>query len=75
VALSESTVNRFGLGILAVSLCVLGLGAIEGGGFYDVFYARHFDFGEHHVILGVVLLGLGCWAGYQALKRGGTSGR
>lgn len=69
---SESAINRVGFGILAVSLWVLGLGAIVGGGFYDVFYSRYFDFGEHHTVLGVVLLVLGSWSAYQAFRRGTT---
>lgn len=71
--LSESAINRainrFGFAILAVSLWILGLGAIAGGGFYDPFYAHYFDFGEYHTALGVVLLGLGFWAAYQVFKR------
>lgn len=65
----ESAINRFGFAILAVSLWILGLGAIAGGGFYDVFYSRYFDFGEYHTALGVVLLGLGSWAAYQVFKK------
>lgn len=72
--LSESginrAINRFGFAILAVSLWILGLGAMAGGGFYDVIYSRYFDFGEYHTVLGVVLLGLGSWAAYQVFKRG-----
>lgn len=72
--LSESAIHRFGFAIGAVSLWILGLGAIAGGGFYDEFYSHYFDFGEHHTTLGVVLLGLGSWAAYQAF-RGGTRRR
>lgn len=66
---SESVVNRLGFGILAVSLWGLGLGAISGGGFYNVFYGRYFDFGQHHTVLGVVLLVLGSWSACQVFRR------
>jgi hypothetical protein len=66
---SEYTVYRVSFAILAVSLWILGLGAISGGGFYDRFYSRYWDFGEHHVALGVVFLGLGIWSAYGAVRK------
>jgi hypothetical protein len=69
MSLSEPAINRFGFAILTVALWILGLGAIEGGGFYDPVFSYYFDFGEYHTALGIVLLGLGLLAAYQVFRR------
>ncbi len=56
---SEYAVDRVVFAILAILLWIIGLDVIWGGGSYSPFYARYWDYGEHHVALGLVFMGLG----------------
>ena len=65
--------NRVAFGVIAVALCVLGFVSLLQRRFYDVFYSHYFDFGDHHVVVGVLFLGVGAWLAYHTFKKNQAS--
>ncbi len=65
----DHKVDRVVSAILALVLWIVGLIIIRGGGTYSHFYARYWDYGEFHIALGVIFLGLGAWSAYNAFRK------
>ena len=61
--------NRIFMGILGVSLLVVGVHAAADREHYSSFYGRVIDYGEYHAVVGAVIIALGVACLWSASRR------